>query len=526
MKKALVLFVTAAMVCFMATAAMAGNNTTRDAEMTANSPCDQAGSVQYELTEDDWDAIANFLYVENHDYVEIRVTLTGTDVDSGDASPELCKDIQGSSYADGVPHSGDLVALDTLDFEISDVALGGNGEADFEAYVYGDEGDTRFFIYITDLGDDEPIWGNVEEWPWMKVGLYEEVIDTDQPGDDEYSTAICADVTDYEGVNKLIIANDVTPQNITFTGDVYIGHFQPQDFTVEDCDKDQDDNCNTSDEYIELCDEEDPGLNQIATCPIYDKCIAVEGDFPADGDFELQVKSLTPGVYLYDVSVYSDGSYISGNFDLFFADCETDEDLDTDCDDYEAKCARSGILDMEDVNGEEIVFCVRYTVNVDEAVAGDVVEFEVSGNTLPCGALFSDTIEAATLVNCSGMEDLMYFPYVLTGSQPWSTGVVVTNMAPADITAEDMEVTFILTDSNGDTYTETVDDFTTVVWSGNLDNAAADWGWAPAAGNAWLKVIANFPVDGYCYLTNGQFGAGTLPRLYGCKKDQFGIDGK
>lgn len=513
MKKALFVLIAVAMVCFMATSAMAFQVTNRSTEMIENTWCDQAGTIKMSFEQTDWETIRD--YLQNNDYAEIRITLTGTDLDMDEEKPFLCEDIKGSATSFVVPHSGELVVLDTTydgpggpgadEWEISDID--GNSAPDFTAYVWGEAGDPVgriVHIYITDLADIAPDFSSNP--PWFRLGLYQELIDND---DDP--TSICVNAKDFDRFNKLTISNETNPQGLIFTGDNEIGHFGPQKFDFRECDKDELAECD-NDTTIELCTEDDPGPNVVTQCPTYYKCFVVEGDFPAGGDFEIQVSTSTPGVYLYDINAdINDGS----DWDYYLSGCTIDADSGG-CE-WEAKCAQSDVLDLNDISSrDELVFCIAYNVNADEAIAGDVVEFEVSASTIPCGALFSGTVTAANLVACQGMEDCMYFPYVLTGSQPWSTGIVVTNLASDSIPAEDMEVTFVLTDANGDTYTEDVDNFTTVVWSGNLDSQLAAWGWAPAAGNAWLQVIANFPVDGYCYLTNGQFGAGTLPRENCC----------
>ena len=105
----------------------------------------------------------------------------------------------------------------------------------------------------------------------------------------------------------------------------------------------------------------------------------------------------------------------------------------------------------------------------------------------------------------------MYFPYVLPGELTWSTGIVVTNVS--DVPIANMEATFTLTDKTGAEFTYTKDDFTSKVWSGWLNDILPEFSGTPEIGAAWLKVDTNFSVDGYEFLTDGIFGAGTLPRL-------------
>ncbi len=105
----------------------------------------------------------------------------------------------------------------------------------------------------------------------------------------------------------------------------------------------------------------------------------------------------------------------------------------------------------------------------------------------------------------------MYFPYVLPGATTWHTGIVVTNIS--DVAIADMVATFTLTDKTGAVFTCTKDDFTSKVWSSWLNDILAEFSGTPEIGPAWLKVSTNFGVDGYEFLTDGIFGAGTLPRL-------------
>ena len=109
----------------------------------------------------------------------------------------------------------------------------------------------------------------------------------------------------------------------------------------------------------------------------------------------------------------------------------------------------------------------------------------------------------------------MYFPYVLPGATAWHTGIVVTNLTSGTsyaVAPADMVATFTLTDKTGAQFTYVKDDFTNVVWSTWLNDILAEFDGTPATGPGWLKVKTNFEVDGYEFLTDGVFGAGTLPR--------------
>ena len=129
-----------------------------------------------------------------------------------------------------------------------------------------------------------------------------------------------------------------------------------------------------------------------------------------------------------------------------------------------------------------------------------------------CDAICECIIDVAN-VCCEEavISKCMYFPYVLPGVTEWSTGIVVTNIS--DVAIADMEATFTLTDKTGAVFTYTKDDFTSKVWSSYLNKMLPEFSGTPEIGPAWLKVSTNFGVDGYEFLTDGTFGAGTLPRL-------------
>lgn len=131
-----------------------------------------------------------------------------------------------------------------------------------------------------------------------------------------------------------------------------------------------------------------------------------------------------------------------------------------------------------------------------------------------CDAVCECIIDVA-IVCCEevAVSTCMYFPYVLPGDRAWGTGIAVTNIS--DVAIADMVATFTLTDKRGAEFTYTKSDFTSKVWSAYLNDILADFEGTgtPATGAAWLKVSTNFGVDGYEFLTDGVFGAGTLPRL-------------
>jgi len=114
-------------------------------------------------------------------------------------------------------------------------------------------------------------------------------------------------------------------------------------------------------------------------------------------------------------------------------------------------------------------------------------------------------------------DDVMtvYFPYVFTNIAPWTTGIAITNLDTAVTPIGNMEATFTLTDSTGKTFTYRKTDFQASVMSVMLDSIVDKFDGTPKDGAAWLKVDSNFKIDGYQFVTDGVYGAGTLPRLPG-----------
>lgn len=125
-----------------------------------------------------------------------------------------------------------------------------------------------------------------------------------------------------------------------------------------------------------------------------------------------------------------------------------------------------------------------------------------------CQVICECVIEVATL--CQSDTGCIYFPYVVTQSQPWASGIALTNLS--DLPAEDMVATFTLTDANGDTFEYTKSDFAAANWSNVLDNMLDEFDGTPQAGQAWLRIDTNFVVDGYNFITDGSFGGSTLAR--------------
>jgi len=108
------------------------------------------------------------------------------------------------------------------------------------------------------------------------------------------------------------------------------------------------------------------------------------------------------------------------------------------------------------------------------------------------------------------LNNCMYFPYVTESvtADNWWTGVVVTNLSGSSVSSPTVKMT--LTDSAGSIFTyEEVMSKQVQAWTvGNLPWAQ---GGTPV-GASWLKVDGNFQMDGYQFIGNPDFGAGTLAR--------------
>ncbi len=158
-------------------------------------------------------------------------------------------------------------------------------------------------------------------------------------------------------------------------------------------------------------------------------------------------------------------------------------------------------IDRNVLHNEELI-----SVKIELLAAG------TGGICADCDAVCECIIDVAN-VCCEkvAVSKCMYFPYVLPGDTAWGTGIVVTNIS--DVAIADMVATFTLTDKTGAEFTYTKSDFTSKVWSAWLNDILPEFSGTPEIGSAWLKVSTNFSVDGYEFLTDGVFGAGTLPRL-------------
>jgi hypothetical protein len=111
----------------------------------------------------------------------------------------------------------------------------------------------------------------------------------------------------------------------------------------------------------------------------------------------------------------------------------------------------------------------------------------------------------------------IYFPYVKV-NDPWACGVVVTMTETGSTPVAGTNLSLELMDSTGAKFTAafaagslTSPFFVRVL---NADTMA-ELGWSPAPGTAMLKVYSNAPIDGYTFLTNGDFGGSVLAKECG-----------
>jgi hypothetical protein len=520
---------------FIASSAMAINLNSRSEEMTAFSDCDLGGTITLTFTESDYNTMMGYLGgadpnadtaagTGTANAVIIRVSLSGTDIAPDADVPLLCEPIAGTAAPNGAAGTAlpiDMVAIETIDVEVSDMSdgVGGgtDGTPDVTAFVIGPDGAQYFTIYITDI-QRASNWADENTFPWIKVGLYQDLIDAL----DLEHTAICADVHDFGGLSKLTVSLQLTPATLTYTtADNQIGHFLVEQVDLRACNKDEQTLvCDTTEE-IELCPRE-PGPGQSAICDDNTLCFAIDGDIPPSGiaSFELRSNGAADGdntqsgVYIRSVAFANEaGGAIAPTAgpSYWMADGTTAAGTAT-CDD-ESEQARAEI-DLADIAaaGDELLVCVTYQVNPDEAAADTDVMFWVDFFMPPCGTIITDSLAAASLVECGGVPSCMYFQYVLSGMAPWYSGIAVTNLGTT-VAPADMVVTFTLTDSTGATFTYTKSDFTGVVWAAFLDDILPNFSGTPAPGPAWLLVQANFSVDGYEFVTDGVFGGSTNARL-------------
>lgn len=154
---------------------------------------------------------------------------------------------------------------------------------------------------------------------------------------------------------------------------------------------------------------------------------------------------------------------------------------------------------------------------------GEMIRIEVclqgvtGGICQDCNDICCCIIDLGTLC-CEAYEcqrTCIYFPYVVTGltNIGWSTGVAITNVGGSP----SMDLTLTITDSTGEKFVYTKEGHTATVWSFYIDAILSGFSGTPAAGPAMLEVKSSEGViDGYVFLSDGNFGGSTMARECGC----------
>jgi len=168
-----------------------------------------------------------------------------------------------------------------------------------------------------------------------------------------------------------------------------------------------------------------------------------------------------------------------------------------------------------------IVDIPTVTVDKDEYVPGQVVKVRVEligssedGFCATCNILCTCDYDIGVMCCDVSTQNCIYFPYVKV-NDPWACGVVVVATEPASYPVSAMNLTLELMDATGATFTATfaAGSLTSPFFIRVLNAATmAELGWAPAPGAALLKFYSDSPIDGYTFLTNGDFGGSVLAR--------------
>jgi len=139
----------------------------------------------------------------------------------------------------------------------------------------------------------------------------------------------------------------------------------------------------------------------------------------------------------------------------------------------------------------------------------DVCDCTVDVGVVCCG----EAVDPTTGQYC------MYFPYVVQGielSSGWAAGVAITSRSETMPTEPYCELTLMDQAGNVATYKKTG---VGKIWTFMVDPELANFtGGTLVPGAASLTVKSNYSMDGYSFLTDGNFGAGTLPRGCGSGK--------
>jgi hypothetical protein len=507
---------------FMASSAMAITVDTKSEEMIAYSTRDQAGTVKLILENTDWDIIWNYINVAGNPFVELRLNLSGTDIDPGATPPFLARAIVGGDDISGLGGPVDTEQLDVLGVEMSDID--GDTLVDFTAYVHGPVNQRIISIYITALPGanyvalwDVNIDGVVadEEKPWLRIGLYDELIVI--PDED---TAICANVQDFGGLSKLIIDKNAIPETLTFSVENQIGHFAVAEvFSCRNCEKVNEaalfsPDC-IEDTSIELC-----AVGEQDLCDNYEKCIYVDGPWPTSQDIVFTIRTngdsdtatTQDGIGLWGIKVVDElGNLITPAWTYYDADGTTTAPT-TDCTFDIWKM--SGTINTASFT--DIYFCVNFEVDADTAVSGSNVRFWVAGEILPCTAVFSCGVTGPQLIDCqTGVTPVtmgcVYHPYVVQNLSPWFTGFTFACTDGTD--PANIDVCMVLGDAAGVDHAYNITGLGSAVMAWSLDDILGNFdGGTVAAGPAWLRISANCAFDSYEFVTDTVWGGATLSR--------------
>lgn len=149
----------------------------------------------------------------------------------------------------------------------------------------------------------------------------------------------------------------------------------------------------------------------------------------------------------------------------------------------------------------------------------ELLDTDSAGICSSCTPICECIVDIAKLGCDEVTTDCVSFPYVVTqidDTSGWSTGIALTNLS-TDVTTPTITVKLI--DSTGAVFT-TTQSFAKKTDAFMLDSVLTDWTWSPASmpapGAAQMQVRGNFKIDGYQFMTDGTFGAGTLGRTWTC----------
>jgi hypothetical protein len=342
-------------------------------------------------------------------------------------------------------------------------------------------------------------------------------------------------------LDQLILSNDAYPDTLTInTADDRIGIFLETPFLVLPCDKaTEGETCKTT-WRIELCEDESDDPQAELDCPVYRHCFVVAGDWPDRAELiNFRISTATAGVNLMSITwigggtiyrPYNPADATTGANEL---DPQAGYHVGTTATTYGyslgpvAGCSGTTWIEWRasslEFTSNTVRVCLTYSVTFANASPGYIV-FQFDAWETPCGTLFSETVQGALLVECGlGLNTCIYFPYVLFGyddfdadGEFWATGIAVTNIGVAADAATQV-ITYTLKDINGATFTDTKNTYLQIIEVQTVDDMISAGGWAPTGNCGWLKVDANFLVDGFQYnyvitVDGMMFGAAVLPR--------------